>query len=253
MLKLLLNGIHGQMGQAVLRTLPAYAEQIVLVAGIDPVEKPAAVPVYPSADAVDTDFDAAIDFSIPAASMAVLDLCVKRKKPLVLCTTGLNDEQLARVDAAAEVIPVLRSGNMSLGIHLMRALCAKARATLGDAYDVEIVETHHNRKIDAPSGTAKMLAETILEASAQPMDCVYGRHDGARRRAHNEIGIHSLRGGTVVGEHEVLFFGNDETLSIRHQAQSKGVFATGALRAALFLAQKPAGRYSMEDLVRELL
>ena len=251
MLKLLLNGIHGQMGQAVLRTLPAYAEQIALAAGVDPVEKPAAVPVYPSA--VDTDFDVAIDFSVPAASMAVLDLCVRRKKPLVLCTTGLNDEQLARVDAAAKEIPVLRSGNMSLGIHLMRALCAKARATLGDAYDVEIVETHHNRKIDAPSGTAKMLAETILEASALPMDCVYGRHDGARRRAHNEIGIHSLRGGTVVGEHEVLFFGNDETLSIRHQAQSKGVFATGALRAALFLHGKPAGRYSMEDLVRELL
>ena len=253
MIRLLLNGIHGQMGKAVCRTLPAYADRIELVCGVDISDAPAPVPVYQSAAEAEDTFDVAVDFSIPAASMAILDRCVALHKPLVLCTTGLNEEQLERVAKAAQTIPVFRSGNMSLGIHLMRALCAKARATLGDGFDVEIVETHHNRKLDAPSGTAKMLAETIAGASGQPMECVYGRHETAHRRAHNEIGIHSLRGGTVVGEHEVLFFGNDEALSIKHSAYSKDVFANGALRAALFLTGRPAGQYDMSDLVRDLL
>lgn len=252
MVRLLLNGIAGQMGQAVLRTLPAYAEEIELVCGVDPVGASLSVPVYASPDAVQTDFDVAIDFSVPAAAMRVLALCVERKKPLVLCTTGLTEEDLRAVEEAAKAIPVFRSGNMSIGVYLMQELCRRARISLGDGFDVEIVETHHNRKLDAPSGTAKMLAETILEASREPMHCVYGRHDAARRREPNEIGVHSLRGGTIVGEHEVRFLGSDEEITIRHQAFSKGVFATGALRAALYLAEKPAGRYDMQDLVREM-
>ena len=253
MIRLLLNGIHGQMGKAVLRTLPAYADRIELVCGVDPAQSTAQVPVSEDAKVVATPFDVAVDFSVPAAAMAILDRCESEGKPLVLCTTGLNEAQLLRVAEAAKKIPVFRSGNMSLGIHLMRALCAQARATLGDAFDVEIVETHHNRKLDAPSGTAKMLADSIAAASERPMECVYGRHEAAKRREKNEIGIHSLRGGTVVGEHEVLFLGNDEALSIRHRAFSKDVFANGALRAALFLAGKPAGEYEMQDLVNELL
>ena len=249
MIRLLVNGISGQMGQAILRTLPAYESEITLVCGVDPRGAKLDVPVYPNAAAVETDFDVAIDFSVPAAAMEILALCVKRQKPLVLCTTGLNEQQLAEVAKATETIPVFRSGNMSLGVHLMRALCQKAMASLGGGFDVEIVETHHNRKLDAPSGTAKMLAESIMEASGNGMQCVYGRHETAHRREKNEIGIHSLRGGTVVGEHEVLFLGNDEAITIKHQAFSKGVFATGALRAALFVCDQPAGAFDMGDLL----
>lgn len=252
MIRLLLNGIHGQMGQAVCRTLPGFPE-ISLVCGVDPAGGNADVPVYPNASAVETEFDVAVDFSIPAAAMQVLALCVERKKPIVLCTTGLNDGQLAEVAEAAKAIPVFRSGNMSLGVHLMRALCQKARQSLGDGFDVEIIETHHNRKLDAPSGTAKMLAESIMAVSEEPMQCVMGRHESAHRREKNEIGIHSLRGGTIVGEHEVRFLGNDEAITIRHQAFSKGVFATGALRAAQFLAEQQPGSYDMSDLVNAIL
>lgn len=253
MLKLLVNGLNGQMGHAVLRILPQFADRIELACGVDPTGGSFDVPVYPNAASIETPFDVAIDFSIPRATMEILSYCVEKKKPIVICTTGLEGEQIEAIEKASKVIPVFRSGNMSLGINLLRTLCRQARQTLGAGFDVEIIETHHNRKIDAPSGTAKMLAESIASASEQEMHCVYGRHASNHRRERNEIGIHSLRGGTIVGEHEVLFLGEDEAVTLKHQAFSKGVFANGALRAAEFLNGKPAGLYDMDDLVGTLI
>ncbi len=253
MQKLLVNGLNGQMGHAVLRVLPQFSDRMELACGVDPLGGLFEVPVYPDVASIETAFDVAIDFSIPKATMEILSYCVSHQKPIVICTTGLTEQQIAVIQDASKQIPIFRSGNMSLGINLLRALCRQARQTLGTGFDVEIVETHHNRKIDAPSGTAKMLAESIADASEQEMQCVYGRHESNHRRERNEIGIHSLRGGTIVGEHEVLFLGEDEAVTLKHQAFSKSVFANGALRAAEFLCGKPAGLYDMDDLVGTLL
>lgn len=242
------------MGKAMLRTLPAWAGQAEAVAGVDSCPGGACgVPVYPDCASIDTEFDAAIDFSVPAGTMAILDWCVAHRKPLVICTTGLSAEQTQRIREAAQSIPVFRSGNMSLGVNLLAALCRKARQTLGEEFDVEIVETHHNRKLDAPSGTANMLFDAINDASPSEMQPVYGRHERAHRREKREIGIHSLRGGTIAGEHAVRFFGEDEEIALTHRAFSKSVFANGAVRAALFLTGKGPGLYDMDDLVSEVL
>ena len=253
MLKLLINGINGQMGKAMLRTAPKWSDAAEIVCGVDADTAPCGCPVYANCEEIRTDFDVAVDFSVPKATMSILNYCVKNRKPIVICTTGLNEEQVAAIDTASKEIPVFRSGNMSVGINLLRALARQAKLTLGDGFDVEIVEMHHNRKVDAPSGTAKMLADSIASASKEEPEYVYGRHDRNRRRAANEIGIHSIRGGTIVGDHEVLFLGEDEAITLKHQAFSKTVFATGAFQAALFLAEKTPGKYDMNDLVGELL
>lgn len=252
MIRLVVNGIQGQMGHAIERAIDARPMDAELVAGVDPSCIERKFPVYSSWEDVAVPFDIVIDFSIPDATMHALSYCMAHRKPIVIGTTGLKEDHIAKLNEAAKSIPVFFTGNMSLGINLMRALCKQASKMLGEDFEVEIIEKHHNRKIDAPSGTAIMLANAVTEASEKDHSFVYGRKDSNRRRTPEEIGIHSVRGGTIVGEHEVWFMGEDEAVVLRHQAFSKRVFATGALRAAKYLMTKGAGLYSMDDLVMEL-
>ncbi len=252
-MQLLINGIGGQMGRALIDAVDQIPD-VSIVCGIDPnCSRELPFPVYSSCNDVHIDVDAVIDFSVPAATKQILGFCLERRLPLVVCTTALPDSLIEEIRTASETIPVFRSGNMSLGINVMRALLKQARILLGDPFDVEIIETHHNRKIDAPSGTALMLADAIREADGQPHPYVLGRSEKDRRREKGEIGFHSVRGGTVVGEHEVRFLGPDEELSVLHRASSKRIFANGAIKAAGFLINKKNGLYSMEDLVNEML
>ena len=174
--------------------------------------------------------------------------------PVVLCTTGYSPEQLAEIDRASEQVPVFRSGNMSLGINLLLALVKKAAAVLGDAYDIEIVERHHNRKVDAPSGTAVMLADAAAEGVSWEPEYVYDRHSVRKKREKTEIGISSVRGGNIVGEHEVIFAGNQEVVELKHSALSRDVFAEGAVKAAIFMSGvKQPGLYDMQDVLADVL
>lgn len=252
-MRLLINGIGGQMGYALVDAVsrnPDYS----IVGGVDPYcTRSFPFPVFSCCDEINVEADVLIDFSVPEATEKILNYALVHKLPLIVCTTALPDSLIESIREDSKVIPIFRSGNMSLGINVMRTLLKQARTLLGDAFDVEIIETHHNRKIDAPSGTALMLAESIRESDNEPHPYVFGRSEKKRRRETGEIGFHSIRGGTVVGEHEVRFLGPDEELSVFHRASSKLIFANGALRAAAFLLTKENGLYSMEDLVNEML
>ena len=248
--RVLINGALGHMGQAVLAALQAGNGDLVAAVGIDLQwgEYPAVL--FSSAGEVTEPFDVAIDFSRPAATMAVLDLCLQERKPLVTGTTGLGAAEMDRLKKASEKIPVFYSRNMSLGVNLQLALVQAATRVLGTAFDPEIVETHHNLKVDAPSGTALMLAEAIETARGEKSELVFGRHETNKRRDKSEIGIHSLRGGNKAGEHSVYFLGTDEEIIITHRAGSKRVFAEGALKAATFLLEQAPGFYTMTDVIR---
>ena len=248
--RVLINGALGHMGQAVLASLRAGDGSLIPAVGIDLVRGDFPGALFASVDQVDVPFDVVIDFSRPAATMTVLDLCLREKKPLVTGTTGLGEEDMDRLKAASQVIPVLYSRNMSLGVNLQLALVQAATRVLGDAFDPEIVETHHNLKVDAPSGTALMLAEAVEIARMGESELTFGRHETNKRRDKKEIGIHSLRGGNVAGEHSVYFLGTDEELIITHRAGSKRVFADGAVKAAAFLLEQEPGFYTMEDVIR---
>ena len=247
--RVLINGALGHMGQAVLAALNADGRELVPAVGIDLQKGDFPGTLFSSAAEVDVPFDVAIDFSRPQAAMAVLDLCLREGKPLVTGTTGLGEAEMARLKEASQTIPVFYSRNMSLGINLQLALVQAATRVLGDAFDPEIVETHHNLKVDAPSGTALMLAETIEAARSGESELVFGRHETNKRRDKAEIGIHSLRGGNKAGEHTVYFLGTDEEIIITHRAGSKRVFAEGALKAAAFLLDRAPGFYTMKDIV----
>ena len=199
-----------------------------------------------------TKVDAIVDFSTWKPGADLLSYAVRHRIPAVIATTGLSEEQLAAIDEAAKVIPIFRSGNMSLGIALLRALAKKAASVLGEGFDIEIVETHHNRKADAPSGTALMLLDAVKEGCAEEKQAVFGRHGRDAKRQKQEIGVHALRGGTVTGEHEVCFFGTSERIKVSHSAENRSVFAAGALRAAEFLVGKEPGLYTMDDIVGKL-
>ena len=245
-MKLILNGCLGRMGRAV--TEMASSRDMTVVAGVDAAAGSAAYPV--SADWADLPAaDAVIDFSSPSALAAELSYVTAHNLPLVLCTTGLSEEQLAAVQEAATRIPVFFSSNMSLGVAVLSALTKKAAAVLGGTYDIEIVEMHHNQKLDVPSGTALMLADAAKAGLDFQPEYTYDRHTRRQKRDKKEIGIASLRGGTVVGEHSVYFAGEQEVLTLSHSAGSRSVFAAGALTAAAFLQGKPAGLYSMEDII----
>lgn len=248
MIKVLISGCSGKMGHVVAQELAARSDATVS-AGVDLQPSACDFPVFSSPAEVNVPVDVIIDFSSPAALSALLSYAKNEKKPLVLCTTGYNDKQIDALKAASREVPIFYSRNMSLGINLMIELCKKAAQVLGTAFDVEVVEMHHNQKVDAPSGTALMIADAISDARGTEMHYTYDRHSQRKKRETNEIGIHSIRGGTVVGEHEVLFAGHDEVLKVSHTAQSKEVFATGAVNAAVFLAGKPAGLYDMSDLL----
>ena len=243
-----ISGIAGHMGQAVLAQ--CREQGIAVVGGVD-VAAPAAVdvPVYTSFDEAPVCGDVIIDFSKPEGLDALLRYAVKNHIPAVIATTGYDDAQLAAIDEAAKQVAIFRSANMSVGVALIRQLARKAAEVLGDSFDVEIVETHHNRKVDAPSGTALMLYDAIKGAYDEEPKLVGGRYGRNTKRQKGEIGIHALRGGTVTGEHEVCFFGPMERIKITHSAENRAVFAAGAVKAAAFLADKAAGLYSMDDVV----
>ena len=247
--KVLINGALGHMGQAVLAALKAADGDLFPAVGIDLQTGDFPGALFASAEAVDVPFDIAIDFSRPQATMAVLELCLREGKPLVTGTTGLGEAEMSRLKEAAKTIPVFYSRNMSLGVNLQLALVRAATRVLGSAFDPEIVETHHNLKVDAPSGTALMLAEAIEGARDGESELVFGRHETNKRRDKKEIGIHSLRGGNKAGEHSVYFLGTDEEIVITHRAGSKRVFADGALTAAAFLLDREPGFYTMENVI----
>lgn len=245
---IILCGCCGHMGRAVAEAAAAAGHRIV--AGVDRCAAGTAFPVYPTAEAVTETADVLIDFSHPSALSGVLATAIARQLPAVIATTGLDDAQIAAIRAAAAKVPVFFSSNMSVGVAVLAALTKKAATVLGADFDVELVEMHHNRKLDAPSGTALMLADAARQGLAHPVEYVYDRHDRRQKRAPEEIGISSVRGGNIIGEHQVIFAGGDEVLTLTHRAQSRGIFAAGALRAAAFLMEQPAGLYTMESLVQ---
>jgi 4-hydroxy-tetrahydrodipicolinate reductase len=252
MLKIIISGCNGRMGRVV-AALCDEAEDISVVAGFDILgANDREFPVFSSPKACTVTAEVVIDFSSSAALTPLLDYCMDKKLPVVLATTGYSPEQLAQIGAAAQTIPVFRSANMSLGINILLELVKKASAVLGDAYDVEIVERHHNKKVDAPSGTALMLADAAAAALPYDPQYVYERQNVRKMRDKHEIGISSIRGGTIVGDHEVIFAGRDEVIEIRHHAMSREIFASGALRAGRFLAAvSTPGLYDMSMLVAD--
>lgn len=247
-MKILISGALGHMGRAV--AAQASADGIEIVAGVDALQGDCSFPCHTSFDALpDCSGAVIVDFSRPEALTSLLAYAVKNHLPVVLATTGYTPEQEQEVDQAAKQIPVFRSANMSVGVALLRHLCQEAAKVLGETFDVEIVEAHHNRKVDAPSGTALLLFDAIKDAYDEPRYAQLGRGGRSCKRQHNEIGIHALRGGTVTGEHEVCFFGPAERIRLSHSAEDRSVFASGALKAAAYLQGKAPGRYTMEDLV----
>ena len=251
MTRIIISGCEGKMGR-VLASCALEREDCEVAAGIDvnPGEQDA-FPVFRSPLEFDGKADVLIDFSNPSLLPALLEFGRKTHTPLVLCTTGYDKAQVDALKKAAEEIPVFYSGNMSIGVNLLIELSKKAAQVLGRSFDVEIVEMHHNQKIDAPSGTALMIADGVSQAEERNMHYVYDRHSQRKKRSPDEIGIHSIRGGSIVGEHEVIFAGPGEVVRISHSAQSKEIFAAGALNAAVFLACKRAGLYNMSDLINQ--
>lgn len=250
MTRVIMHGCNGKMGQ-VITGIVAQDEQSQIVAGIDVnTEIQNAYPVFSSIEDCNVEADVIIDFSTAKAVDGLLDYAVKTKIPVVLCTTGLSEEQLAKVEEAAKQVAILKSANMSLGINTIMKLLQQAAAVFAPAgYDIEIVERHHNQKLDAPSGTAIALADSINEAMGNQYEYVYDRSDRRQKRDAKELGISAVRGGTIVGEHEIIFAGTDEVIEIKHTAYSKAIFAKGAVEAGKFLAGKPAGLYNMSDVI----
>ena len=250
MVKIIMHGCCGHMGQ-VISDLVEKDTNADIVAGIDVTDKGnTSYPVFTDIHECKTEADVLIDFSSAKAADALLDYCVERSLPVVLCTTGLSEEQLAKVEETAKKIPVLKSANMSLGINTLMKLiqdAAKVLATAG--FDMEIVEKHHRLKLDAPSGTALALADSMNEALGNAYHYTYDRSDRREERDPKEIGISAVRGGNIVGEHEVIFAGTDEVIEFKHTAYSKAVFGKGAVQAAKFLAGREPGLYDMQDVI----
>lgn len=253
MLDIAVVGCNGKMGSFVTKAIADNSDCKALF-GIDAFgENNYDFPVYDSFAAVTERADVVIDFSNPAALDGMLDYALENSVPCVICTTGYSNEQILKIKSASEKIAVFYSGNMSLGINLLIELAKKAAKVLGNDFDIEIIEKHHNLKVDAPSGTALMIADEISGVLDNEPQYVYDRHSYRKKRADNEIGIHSVRGGTIVGEHEVIFAGHDEVVTVSHQAQSKEVFAVGSVNAAVFLASQKPGMYNMSNLLSDKL
>ncbi len=251
MVHAIMHGCNGKMGR-VITGLIRDDDAIEIVAGIDTYTGTANdYPVFESIEACDVEADVVIDFSNASAVDHLLDYCAKKKLPVVLCTTGLSEEQLRKVEETAEQTAVLKSANMSLGINLLLKLLQNAAKVLGPAgFDIELVERHHNQKVDAPSGTALALADSVNEALDNQYTYVFDRSQVRQKRGEKEIGISAVRGGTIVGDHEVIFAGADEVIEFKHTAYSKAVFGKGAVEAAKFLAGKKAGKYDMSDVIQ---
>lgn len=255
MVGIAIQGIGGRMGRELVSIISARSDCNV-VAGIDPAAAESALPcpVYAEIsglDALDAPPDVLIDFSHPSALNATLNYCKSKNLPCVTCTTGLSEEQKSEITEAAKQCAVFYSANMSLGINLAKQLVKRMQAVL-QGFDIEIVEKHHNQKLDAPSGTALMLADAINEEAGGKYNYVYDRHELRQKRDENELGIHAVRGGSIVGEHDVIFAGRDEVITLSHTAYSRSVFANGAVAAAIYLKGKPAGLYNMDNIINEV-
>ena len=248
MTEIILNGCNGKMGRAVAQSVSA-RNDCMIASGVDTFSSEnRGFPVY-------TDINSAkgnviIDFSHPSALPGLLEYAVKTKTPAVIATTGLSDADIENIKAASNAVPIFFTFNMSLGINLLVELSQIASKVLGSGFDIEIVEKHHNQKLDAPSGTAIMIANAVNEVNNGKYTYEYDRHSKREKRSENEIGIHSVRGGNIVGDHEVIFAGHDEVITLSHSAYSKEVFAVGAINAAIFLTDKTPGLYDMKDLIK---
>ena len=250
MTRVIMHGCNGKMGQ-VIKGLIASDTSVELVAGIDAyLGVNNEFPVFTSIEACTVEADVIIDFSNPNAVDALLDYCVKQQVPVVLCTTGLTELQLEKVEKTSKEVAVLKSANMSLGINMLMKLLQDATKTLVPAgFDIEMVEKHHNQKLDAPSGTALALADAMNESLNHEYEYTYDRSQVREKRKKKEIGITAIRGGTIVGEHEVIFAGADEVIEFKHTAYSRAVFGKGAIEAGKFLASKAPGLYDMADVI----
>ncbi len=250
MIRIIMHGCNGRMGQMI-SDICKEEEEVKIVAGIDVAEvQNLSYPVFTDITKCDVKADVMIDFSTAKAADAVLDYCVEKQLPLVFCTTGLSEEQLKKMDLASEKIPILKSANMSLGINILFELLQRAAKVLAAAgFDIEIVEKHHNQKLDAPSGTALALADAVNDALNGAYEYTFDRSTERKKRESSEIGISSVRGGTIVGEHEVIFAGKDEVIELKHTAYSRAVFGKGAVEAAKFISGKAAGYYDMQKVV----
>ena len=248
MIKAVICGACGKMGRFVADCAEG-DQNIKIIAGIDKVNSGTDFPIFGSFKDIPAGADVIIDFSNPALLDDLLEFAVKNNVPTVIATTGYSDAQIKQIHKTAQSVPIFFTFNMSVGVNLICSLAKKAAAVLGDSFDVEIIEKHHNQKIDAPSGTAIMLANAVNEVFGDTMNYEYDRHSKRCKRPKNEIGIHSVRGGTIVGEHDVIFAGRDEVITISHSAASKEVFAAGAVKAAKFIVGKNAGIYDMNSIM----
>ena len=252
MIKIILNGCNGKMGQVITRLCES-DEDVKIAAGFDiNTEKRNDYPVFSNPADFEGEADVLIDFSHPDSLSGILEFCTKKNVPAVVATTGLSNSQKNELLAASEKTAIFFSANMSLGINLLIDLAKKASKLLEENFDIEIIERHHNQKIDAPSGTALAIADGISEALSYEPEYTYDRHSVRKKRKKAEIGLHALRGGTIVGDHTVVFAGNDEVIELHHSAASKEVFAVGSIKAAKFLSNKGAGMYNMNDLISAL-
>lgn len=250
MVRIIMHGCNGKMGQVITGIVKDDANAEI-VAGIDVFDGiKNTYPVFSSIDKCDVEADVIIDFAAAAAVDALLDYSVNKQIPVVLCTTGLSEEQLDKVNESAKKVAILKSANMSLGINTLFKVLQSISPLLSEAgFDIEIVEKHHHLKVDAPSGTALALADVINDSLKEPYNYKFDRSPDRIRRPKNEIGISAVRGGTIVGEHEVIFAGEDEVIEVKHTAYSKAVFAKGAVEAAKFLKGKEPGLYTMKEVI----
>lgn len=250
MIKILLNGCAGKMGKVV-TNCAANEENIKIVAGVDKISPNSNLgyAVFTDINSFTEDYDVLLDFSRAESLDSLINYSKSRKKPLILCTTGYTKEQLAIIKKESENIPIFRSANMSIGINVINNILRETAKMLYGDFDIEIVEKHHNQKVDSPSGTALLLGDTIKNSIQDEMNYVYGRQGNSKRK-ENEIGIHSIRGGSIVGEHDIIFAGKGETIEIKHTAISREVFAVGALKACKFIIGKNPGLYSMDDVLK---
>lgn len=249
-MKIIINGCNGKMGQVLTKQIEN-DHDLEIVAGIDktPDKYENKYPVYKDIFEFKGEADVVIDFSNPYYLPGLLDYCVEKNLPIVIATTGFSKKDYKDIEKSSKKIPIFYSANMSLGINVLIKLVREAAKVLAESFDIEIIEKHHNNKVDAPSGTAYMIANKINEELNNSKEYVFGRYTKKEKRSKNEIGIHAIRGGTIVGEHSVIFAGLDEIIEIKHTAMSKNIFAIGAIKAAKFIINKDKGLYSMDDLV----
>ncbi|MDR0979231.1 MAG: 4-hydroxy-tetrahydrodipicolinate reductase [Lachnospiraceae bacterium] len=249
MIKVLVNGCNGRMGQEVVAQIKR-TDDFITVAGFDKeINYTSTFPIYNNIDNINELVDVIIDFSMPEATLKILEYASTRNIPVVIATTGFSDDQMEKVKTFSNIIPIFKSANMSYEVNVMSKMCAIVSKLLSDS-DIEIIEEHHSNKVDAPSGTALLLADSINDALNNELYYEYNRHSKREKRNKKEIGMHSIRGGTTVGKHTVMFFGDNESFEITHNVSSRSVFAKGAVKAAEFITTKKPGLYSMDDLIQ---